>query len=104
MEIRQIAIKEKKNRIKLEKITLTTKIYGILHKKYVKFTAYLYSKLHIKIQTLFRLINSNYGKRTVYCHGCSSYEVEETSEQKIYKDNLGENISITLCEDCLKEC
>ena len=104
MEIRQIAIKEKKNRIKLEKITLTTKISGIFHKKYEEFTAYLYPKLHIKVKILFRLINSNYGKKTVYCHGCSSYEVEESSEQKIYKDNLGENISITLCEDCLKEC
>ena len=104
LEIRQIGIKEKTKQEKLEKLTLTPKISTFLHKRYEKFTIFLYPKLHLKIQTIFRTINSNYGKETIYCHGCNSYEAKESSEQKSFKDNLGENIDITLCEDCLKEC
>ena len=53
LEIRQIAIKEKKKHETLEKITLTLKICNYIHQKYEKLTIFLFPKLHLKIQSIY---------------------------------------------------
>ena len=104
MEIRHIAIKEKRKRDRLLKIVFMKKMSLFLEQKYEKFTIFLYPNLHPNLQFILCYFNSKYGKESTYCYGCSENVVKDTSKQKIFKDNLGENITITLCDDCLKEC
>ena len=102
--MRQIALKEKRMQDQLLKITLTKRISKSLSKNYEKFTICLFSKLHTKLQSAVRCISENYGVEMAYCHGCSTKEPKEKTSEKVFKDNLGDNVTVNLCEDCLKDC
>ena len=39
-----------------------------------------------------------------FCHGCSTKEPKEKTSEKVFKDNLGDNVTVNLCEECLKDC
>ena len=55
------------------------------------------------MQSAVRFISENYGVEMAYCHGCATKEPKEKTSQKEFKDNLGNIVTVTLCEDCLKD-
>ena len=102
-EIDQILTKEKKKHDTYLKITLLGKFYSSLRQEYEQFSIFLYPKLHPIFQKICRFFNRHFGKETTLCHGCAIHTVVEKSSQKIFIF-INEKISVTLCEDCLKEC
>ena len=103
IQLRQLAITEKKKRDKLLEITFTGKICLWLVNKYKKLTIRFYEILPSKIQSVITLMSSTYGKETEFCHGCAAKEVKEKTVQKKFKDNLGDNVNVTLCDDCMND-
>ena len=102
--MRQIALKEKRMQDQLLEITLTKRISKSLSKNYENFSIWFFSKLHTKLQSAVRYISQNYGVEMAYCHGCSTKEPKENTSQKVFIDNLGNNVTVNLCEDCLRDC
>ena len=51
-----------------------------------------------------RYISKNYEVEMAFCHGCATKEPKEKTSEKVFKDNLGDNVTVNLCEECLKDC
>ena len=102
--IRQIAIKEKRKHENRQKATLMEGIFLRFNQKFKQFSIFLFPKLHPKIQSICQFFDSNFGKETTLCHGCTLNVMKGEISQKKFRNNIGQYVLVTLCEDCLLEC
>ena len=85
------------------KATLMGKMFSLFNQKIEQFSIFLFPKLHLKIQSICRFFDSNFGQETTLCHGCAINVVKGKTSQKEFKNNIGQYVTVTLCEDCLLE-
>ena len=100
-EIQQIITIKKMKHDNYCKFTLLGKFSSCFRQKSKQFTKFIYLKLHPKFQIFF---NDHFEKETILCHGCAINMVKENTFEKIFKNDIGEKINVSLCEDCLKDC